>query len=51
MKLTGRRVVVPGLLFALLVVGIVWGGSVLGRATGHWHTAVSLGEYVRLLGR
>jgi len=51
MKLTGRRVAVPGLLFALLVVGIFWGGSVLGKATGHWHTAISLGEYIRLIGR
>jgi len=51
MKLTGRRVAVNGLLFALLVVGIFWAGSVLGKATGHWHTAISLGEYIRLIGR
>ena len=51
MKLTGRRVAVPGFLFALLVVGIFWGGSLFGRATGHWHTAIPIEEYGRLLGR
>ncbi|MCM2358626.1 MAG: 4Fe-4S binding protein [Geobacteraceae bacterium] len=51
MKLTGRRVAVNGLLFAVLVVGIVWGGSVIGKATGHWQTAISLQEYARLIGR
>ncbi|MBI1922213.1 MAG: 4Fe-4S binding protein [Geobacter sp.] len=51
MKLTGRRIVVPGLLFALLVVGIVWGGSLVGKATGHWKTAVSVEEFGRLLGK
>ncbi|HEY6873768.1 MAG TPA: 4Fe-4S binding protein [Geobacteraceae bacterium] len=51
MKLTGRRIAVPGLLFALLVVGIIWGGSAVGKAAGHWHTAISLQEYGRLIGR
>ena len=51
MKLTGRRVAVNGLLFALLVVGIFWGGSYLGKKTGHWQTAITLEEYARLLGR
>jgi polyferredoxin len=51
MKLTGRKVAVNGLLFAVLVVGIVWGGSVIGRATSHWHTAIPIEEYGRLLGR
>ncbi len=49
MKLTGRRVVVSGLVFAALVVGLFWGGSLLGRATGHWHTGIQLPEYLRLL--
>lgn len=48
MKLTGRRVAVPGLLFALLVVLLFWGGTVAGKATGHWRTAIPLEEYVRL---
>jgi len=51
MKLTGRRVIVPGLLFAALVVILFWGGTVVGRMTGHWHTAVTVEEYMRLLGR
>ena len=51
MKLTGRKVAVSGILFAFLVVGMFWGGSVVGKATGHWHTAISLGEYARLVGR
>jgi polyferredoxin len=51
MRLTGRKVAVPGFLFVLLVVGIFGGGSVVGKATGHWHTAVTLEEYARLVGR
>jgi polyferredoxin len=50
MGLAGRTKAVNGLLFALLVVGLFWGGTLLGRATGHWHTAISIGEYARLLG-
>ena len=50
MKLAGRTAAVNALLFALLVVGLFWGGTLLGRATSHWHTAISLGEYARLLG-
>ena len=51
MKLTGRRVIVPGLLFAALVVILFWGGTMVGRMTGHWHTAVTVEEYMRLLRR
>lgn len=51
MKLTGRKVAVSGILFAILVVGLFWGGSLVGRATGHWHTGITLAEYQRLLGR
>jgi len=51
MKLTGRKFVVPGLIFAVLVIGIFWGGSLLGKATGHWDTAISVDEYRRLLGK
>jgi polyferredoxin len=51
MKLTGRRVMVNGFLFAFLVVGIFWGGSMVGRITGHWHTAISLEEYSRLISK
>jgi polyferredoxin len=51
MKLTGRKVIVSGLVFALLVVGLFWGGTLVGRATGHWHTEISTQEYGRLLSR
>jgi polyferredoxin len=51
MKLTGRKVVVNGFLFAFLVVALFWGGSVIGKTTGHWHTAISLDEYARLIGK
>ncbi len=51
MKLMGRRVVVSGLLFAILVVGIFWGVSVVGRVTGNWQTGITPAEYGRLLGK
>jgi polyferredoxin len=51
MKLTGRMVVVPGIVFAILVVLIFWGGTEIGKLTGHWHTGVTLEEYRLLLGR
>jgi len=51
MKLPGKKVAIPGLLFALLVVMVFWGGSLVGKFTGNWHTAISLAEYARLLGK
>ena len=48
MKLTGRRIAIPGLLFALLVVFLFWGGTVAGKVTGHWRTSIPLEEYIRL---
>lgn len=51
MKLTGRRVVVNGLLFALLVVLLFWVGTVVGKVSGNWRTSITLAEYGRLLGR
>ena len=48
MKLPGGRYAVPGLLFALLVVMMFWGGSVVGKMTGVWHTAIPFQEYVIL---
>lgn len=50
MKLPGRKIAVSGIVFALLVVGLFWGGTVVGKITGHWRTAIPLSEYVRLLG-
>ena len=42
---------VPGILFALFVVLLFWGGTMLGKLSGHWHTSISLEEYARLLGK
>jgi polyferredoxin len=50
MKLAGRKTAIDGLLFAFLVACLFWGGTMIGKATGHWHTAISLEEYARLLG-
>lgn len=46
-----RRFTVPGLVFAALVVLLFWGGSMVGKLSGHWHSSISLEEYVRLLGK
>lgn len=45
------RFVIPGIVFALLVVLFFWGGTLVGKLTGHWHTALDAAEYGRLLGR
>lgn len=50
MKVVGMKAAMNGILFALLVVGIFCGGTLIGRAAGHWHTAISIEEYSRLLG-
>jgi polyferredoxin len=49
MKLTGRKIAVNGVVFALLVVVIFWGGSVVGKLSGHWHTSITRDEYGRLI--
>ena len=49
MKLTGKRIAINGVVFAVLVVVLFWGGSVIGKATGHWRTAITAEEYGRLL--
>lgn len=50
MRLFGRRAI-AGVLFALLVVALFWGGSVIGKVTGHWQTVVTPEDYRHLLGR
>jgi len=50
MRLAGR-VLVPGVVFALLVVLIFWGGTAVGRWTGHWHTSLTMTDYMQLLGK
>jgi polyferredoxin len=44
-----QRFTVPGFVFAILVLVIFTGGTIIGKLSGHWHTSVSLEEYVRLL--
>lgn len=46
-----RRFAVPGVIFAVLVVLLFWGGSLAGKLSGHWHSSLSIEEYVRLLGK
>lgn len=41
--------VVPGTVFAALVVAMFIGGTLVGRATGHWHSAIPKAEYQRLI--
>jgi polyferredoxin len=50
MRVAGRYAM-PGIVFAVLVVLIFWGGTLAGRAGGHWQTAQDMREYWRLLGR
>lgn len=46
-----RRFPVSGVVFAILVVLLFWGGTMIGKMSGHWHSAISLEEYVRLMGK
>ncbi len=48
MRLKGGKVV-SGMLVAAVVLVIMVGASVVGRATGHWHSAVEKSEYQRLI--
>lgn len=41
--------VVPGMVFAALVVVMFVGGTLVGRATGNWHTSIDRIDYQRLL--
>lgn len=49
MRFAGRYVV-PGILFALLVALLFWGGTQAGKGFGYWQTILDAGEYRRLLG-
>ena len=49
MKLPGRKVAIPGVVFALLVLLIFYGGTIAGKLSGHWRTSVTVEEYGRLL--
>jgi polyferredoxin len=43
--------VVPGVLFAGAVVVVFIGGTLIGRATGHWHSSIQPAEYRELLSK
>lgn len=45
------RLVVPGILFVLLVVLLFWGGTRLGKASGHWDSVVTPADYRELMTR
>ncbi len=45
------RLAVPGIVFALLVAGLFWFGTWVGRSSGHWQTSVTPAAYRELLGR
>jgi hypothetical protein len=51
MDLPGRKIAIPGVIFAILVVLVFWGGTLAGKLAGTWHTAITTAEYFRLLGR
>jgi hypothetical protein len=46
-----QRVTVPGFVFAALLLLVFWGGILIGTLHGHWHSSITLEEYVRLLGK
>lgn len=48
LRLKGGRIV-PGMLFGAAVVVVFAGGSLVGRATGHWHSSIDRSEYQRLI--
>jgi len=45
------RYTLQGVVFALLVVLLFWGGTRLGKLSGHWQTIVSPADYRELLGQ
>ena len=46
-----RRFAVPGFIFAALVLLLYLGGTMVGKASGHWHSSIPFEEYVRILGK
>ena len=48
MRVKGGKVV-PGMVFAALVVVMFVGGTLVGRATGNWHSSIGKGDYQRLI--
>lgn len=48
MRVLGN-VALPGIVFALLVVLLFWGGTSIGKVTGHWEGVVTPADYRELL--
>ena len=49
MHIFGRRQALPGWGFALVVLGIFFGGIGLGMATGHWESSLQYQDFQRLI--
>ncbi|MBT1071237.1 4Fe-4S binding protein [Pelotalea chapellei] len=50
MRVVGKFTI-AGWLFALLVVAVFYGGTLLGKTSGYWHSAINSSEYRLLQGR
>lgn len=50
MRLAGK-ILIPGIIFAVLVVFFFYGGTLVGKLSGHWYTSLSIDDYRRLFGR
>lgn len=46
-----RNIPVSGFIVAAMILLLFWGGATLGKLNGHWYSAVTIEEYVRLLGK
>lgn len=51
MRLSGSRITVSGAMFAVLVLLLFWGGTMLGKTYGNWQNDISPAEYSALLHR
>lgn len=45
------KAAIPGIIFALLVVLLFWGGTGIGKATGNWEGLIKASDYRFLLSR
>lgn len=50
MRAAGKPAI-PGILFAVLLLLLFWGGTRIGKANGHWESLVTPSDYRQLLGR
>ncbi len=44
-----QRFALPGFFFAMLVALFFYGGTLIGKLYGHWHSQISPQEYIQLL--